>query len=652
MRLCAFGPRCRRSFRLRPKYPRPGVSGLRRWIPTWRQVLGTLSAFFVLSVSLVMIEYARTEIPKSLNTFALQQDNVYFWADGTQMARTGWVRRQDMPLAKIPPHVRWAVLAAENEDFYSDPGISVTGLARGLVKTVGEGDAQGGSTITQQYVKNVYLTQERSLTRKFSEAFMAVKLDRRMSKDRILEGYLNTSWFGRGTYGIQRAAQAYYGKDVEQLNLSEASFLACLLKGAGLYDPALSSENRERAIERWEWVLDRLVETGKISESERAEFDHFPEPLATQSFNTGRQSDYLVVLAERYVKKSANIPDRTFDLGGFQIYTTFDRKKEEELVDAVSSARRRAKEQSPAAAKHVHFGAASVTKDGRMLALYGGEDFKRQGFNDSNATTVPAGSSFFPFVYAAALEHGIRKDRSGEVGQVTPETRYNGDDGATVMTPEGPYWDRSGKKVKVHNAGRKSWGSITLQEALARSVNASFVQLGMDTGLGTVKRTAQASGLLPSSIGPQTPAMPLGVSVTPSALRMASAYSTFAAQGLHVDPYSVLRVTRNGSPVPLAGPKPQRAMHPRVAGVVEEALERAHLLRTSGSTAAGGKAAAKEGAVADDTATWFVGNRNAVSTAVVVYRMDLSRSISPLPLKGVAGSPATAAYTIWSEVMK
>ncbi|MGK5643181.1 transglycosylase domain-containing protein, partial [Streptomyces sp. URMC 126] len=115
-------------------------------------------------------------------------------------------------------------------------------------------ETQSGSTITQQYVKNAYLSQDQTLSRKFTEMLIAVKLDNRMSKDEILEGYLNTSWFGRGTYGIQRAAQAYYGKEVSQLNASEGAFLASLLKGAGLYDPTLSDANRKRAVERWEWT--------------------------------------------------------------------------------------------------------------------------------------------------------------------------------------------------------------------------------------------------------------------------------------------------------------------------------------------------------------------------------------------------------------
>lgn len=237
-----------------PKYPRPGRTGWRRWIPSWRQWLGGVSASVGLSALLLGVAYAATDIPDNLNTYATQQDNVYFWADGTPMARTGWVQRQAMPLKDIPEDVRWAVLAAENASFYSDSGISLKGLSRALFRTVGQGDTQGGSTITQQYVKNVYLNQNQTISRKFTEAMISLKLDNRMSKDDILEGYLNTSWFGRGCYGIQRAAQAYYGKDVSELDAGEGAFLASLLKGSRPVRP--DAEQRQPGPRRRALVLD------------------------------------------------------------------------------------------------------------------------------------------------------------------------------------------------------------------------------------------------------------------------------------------------------------------------------------------------------------------------------------------------------------
>ncbi|WP_405612873.1 transglycosylase domain-containing protein [Streptomyces sp. NBC_00076] len=636
--------------RLRPAYPRQGRTGWRRWVPSPRQSLWVALASVGMTGLFLGAAYAATDVPENLNSYATQQDNVYFWSDGTPMARTGWVRRQAMPLEDIPEDVRWAVLAAENESFYSDPGISFKGLTRALWRSVGEGDTEGGSTITQQYVKNVYLTQNQTLGRKFNEAMIALKLDNQMSKDQILEGYLNTSWFGRGTYGIQRAAQAYYGKDVTSLNASQAAFLASLLKGAGLYDPTLGKANHQRAVERWSWTLDRMVDIGKLSPAERAKYTTFPEPLkSARVYDTGKQSDYLVELAQQYAKKSAHISDKQFDLGGYQIYTTFDRKREAALTDAVAKARERARKDDPKAAKTVHYGAASVATDGRILAVHGGPDHRTQGYNESNASTVQAGSAFLPFVYAAGLEHGVHKTRGGPATPVTPQTLYDGDDGVPVTTPEGPYWDRGGKTVAARNDGGRSYGQIALGKALAASVNTPFMQLGMDTGLDKVSRTAEAAGLLASSMGPQVPALSVGSS-TPSAIRMASGYATFAAAGKHTEPYSVRRITRNGSTVRLNTPTARRAVGAQVAEEVSQALTDS--LRAAHPTVPALDAAGKPGTTEDDKAAWYAGTAASVSTAVVVYRMDLAKSLEPLPLEGLAGSSADSVpYAVWSGAM-
>lgn len=635
----------------RPDYPRAGRAGFRRWVPSWRQVLTVVVLGLAGLTGFVGYAYARTDIPEHLNSFATQQDNVYYWSDGTQLARTGWVQRQEMPLAKVPSHVRGAVLAAENANFYSDPGVSASGMARAVGRMITGGETQGGSTITQQYVKNAYLNQDRTASRKFDELLLAVKVDNRLSKDRILEGYLNTSWFGRGTYGIQRAAQAYYGKEVGDLDASEAAFLASLLKGASLYDPAGGAANHRRAVDRWEWILDRMVTTGALSASQRAAYREFPEPKAPPRTSTEKgQPGYLVGLARTYLQKNGRISDAAFDLGGYQIYTTFDRRRTTALAKAVGEVRADLDPRKRPGDRHARTGAASVAPDGRILAVYGGPDFLTQGFNEANAATVQAGSVFAPFVYAAALRDGVRRERDGPRTPVTPDTVYNADNGLPVLTPEGPYWDRNGKVVKGHNDGDRSWGPLSLRDAMAHSANTPFLQLGMDVGLDRVARTARASGLLAGSLGPRVPAFSLGNS-TPSAIRMASAYGTFAARGLHTEPYSVGRVTRNGEPVDLGRRRTERAFGPEVGDQVTEALRGA--LQESG--AAGTvepvtDAAGRSGTTQDRTAGWFAGYTAQEATAVVVYRMDL-KNVTPLPVTGLGGvTDADLTYPgrIWS----
>ncbi|GLW00555.1 transglycosylase domain-containing protein [Streptomyces lavendulae] len=645
--------------RLRPAYPRPGRTGWRRWAPSWRQWLGACLYAFTGMVGFVAIAYATTDIPDDLNSFAKQQDNIYYWADGSTMARTGWVSRQEMPLEKVPPKVQGAVLAAENASFYSDPGVSPSGVLRAVRAAVTGGETQGGSTITQQYVKNAYLSQERTLSRKFTELLLAVKLDNQKPKKQILQDYLNTSWFGRGTYGIQRASQAYYGKDVSQLNASEGAFLASLLKGAGLFDPALGKENRERAVERWSWILDRMVETGQISAAERATYKTFPEPSGTSLSGTpGAQTGYLVELAKQYAVKSGHIKDSDFDLGGYQVYTTFDQSRMTALTAAVQNAQKGLDaEKRPDTDKHAKIGAASVAPDGRLLAVYGGPDYLKQGFNESNATTIPAGSAFTPLVYAAGLDEGVLRTRGKARTPLSPTALYDGNDQVTVQTPEGPYWDRSGKVVKGRNDGGRNWGQVTLRQAVANSVNTPMLQLGLDVGLDRVEAFAERSGLLASSLGPRIPTFALGENSTPSAIRMAGAYETFAADGMHTDPYSVRSVTRNGAAVPLDAPKPVRAVSAKTARAVTEALRDAV---TEGSAKAAGKArpgaAGKTGTTAANTAGWFVASTEQESTAVVVYRMALTDLI-PLPLTGLGGdAPGTPgsdrAVRLWADYVK
>lgn len=198
-------------------YPRRGRRGLRRWLPSWRLLLGTVVLGVGALVGLFAWAYTSVDIPDE-NAVAVQEANTYYWADGTQMVSLGKVNRNIVHLSDVPESVQNAVIAAENESFYSDPGVSLQGILRAAASTVEGQETQGGSTITQQYVKNTYLSQEQTLTRKAKEFIISLKLDRTKSKQDILQGYLNTSWFGRGAYGIEAAAHAYYGIPARQLD--------------------------------------------------------------------------------------------------------------------------------------------------------------------------------------------------------------------------------------------------------------------------------------------------------------------------------------------------------------------------------------------------------------------------------------------------
>src|SRR3954453_324933 len=230
------------------------ADGWRRFLPSGRQMLWGVLAAIAFTVVLVGIAYAATAIP-SPNSFATAQATTVYYKDGkTVMARFGTTSRVDVPLSKVPVPVRQAVLAAEDRNFYGEPGISPTGIMRAVWVDMRGGDIkQGGSTITQQYVKNAYLTQERTFTRKFKEIFIAVKLGNTQSKDQILTDYLNTIYFGRNAYGIQAASKAYFGKDVNKLDAAEGAVLAAVIRAPGVYDPKV---NHAKAVDRWHYVID------------------------------------------------------------------------------------------------------------------------------------------------------------------------------------------------------------------------------------------------------------------------------------------------------------------------------------------------------------------------------------------------------------
>lgn len=642
--------------RLRWEYPRPAREGWRRWVLSWRQLLALALYALGTLTTVVGVAYATTDIPRDLNSFATQQDNVYYWADGTEMARTGQVNRQEMPLSKVPVPVQDAVVAAENESFWSDSGVSLKGISRAVL---GLGDAGGGSTITQQYVKNAYLNQEQTVSRKVTEIFIAMKLDDRMTKKEILQAYLNTSWLGRGGYGFQAGAQAYYGKDVTELDVSEAAFLASLLKGAGLYDPAVSKANHARAVERWSWILDRMVDTGKLTPKQRAKYTEFPEPKDPPKIEGLQgQTGYLVETAKAYVSAHTGISDAEFALGGYQVHTTFEKPEVTALAKAADKALAKAdaaaKAKKNSADSHLRAGAASVATDGRIVALYGGRDYLKQGFNDANSSIVPAGTSFTPFVYAAALTDGVQKVRGGSRTAVTPSTAYDGNDDVQVTTPEGPYWGRDGKIATGHNDNGRDWGTISLREALAQSVNTPFIQLGMDVGLDKVAATATASGLLNESLGARVPAFSLGNS-TPSPIRMADAYATLAAGGVNTEPYSVTRVTKHGGTAFAQHADHRRAISKAVTSEVTDALRASVSYGAAGRTAGtvGQKGpAAKPGTTEDRKAGWFAGygtTGTKVSTAVAVFRVDPAKQeLLPLRKAVMRDYPAQ----IWTDYMK
>ncbi|WP_157536409.1 transglycosylase domain-containing protein [Kitasatospora mediocidica] len=628
-------------------YPRWGKSGVRRWLPSWKQCLTIFLLIFGSGVGAVGVTYANTAIP-NIKDLVKDQNSIYYWADGSEMTRKGETNRQIVPLSDISPNLQNAVIAAENESFKTDSGIDPQGIARAVYNMATGGPTQGGSTITQQYVKNAYLSQDQTLSRKLSEFFITLKINQKLTKDQILDGYLNTSWFGRNANGIQAAAQAYYGVNAKDLNVCQSAMLAGLLKGANDYDPSLSKANLQRETDRWNYVLGRMVATHSLSAADRAQCSQFPMPIPnkTASNMTG-EIGYLVDTANKYLEaQDPTITDATLAQGGYQIYTTFQKDKVDALKKAVDdiSSQNLNPAKRPDTDTNVQVGAASVVPgDGAIVAIYGGPGYDQNHFvNNADASGVPVGSTFKPFVLATAMQTGVltQTGADGKPTRINEDSRYSGADMSTIRKPDGSLvLDASNKPFRQKNDDPGDPGFVTLRTAMEQSMNVPYVQLGEDVGGTNVEALAEKMGLKKESFAdPNTASFAIGTS-TPSAIRMASAYSVFAARGMQTDPYSVTKVSFNGVLKPaFTKPTPKPVLDQAVADNITDVLQGV-VQRGTGTKAKalGRPVAGKTGTTDKGVSAWFDGYTPQLATAVSMFREDPANP-KLLSLTGTGGA--------------
>ncbi|MFF0389577.1 transglycosylase domain-containing protein [Kitasatospora sp. NPDC004615] len=620
-------------------YPRFGKSGFKRWMPSWKQVLSLFLIFFGGGVAAIGVAYAVIPVPSAKDSIKLQ-NNIYYWADNTEMARKGDTNKQWVELSEISRPAQDAVIAAENETFRTDSGIDPKGIARAVYKMATGGETQGGSTITQQYVKNVYLSQEQTLSRKAKEFIITLKIAD--DKDGILTGYLNTSWYGRGATGIQAASQAYYGVDANKVDICQGAMLAGLLKGAALYDPTLNQANHDRMQERWNYVLDRMQATKAITAEDRAKCGQkFPEPIAVKApASLNGEVSYLVDTANQFIMaKDKTITEAKLARGGYQIYTTFEKDKVDALKTAVDQVKGEILDESKREAdKFVQVGAASVRpNDGAIVAIYGGDGIEKGHYSNNADSKVPVGSTFKPFVLAAAMQYGVQT-KSGTT-QLNPDSLYLADNLSPIYRDGKPLTGDDGKPYKQRNDSPGSPGYVSLKKAMQYSYNVPFVQLGQDVGGKTVEKMVTELGILPGSLEPSsTLTFPLGTS-HPSSIRMASAYSVFAARGQQTDPYSVSKVMHGTEELPNFGkPQPKKALEQAVADNITDVLENVAKNGTGkkGTESIGRPVAGKTGTTDAGTSAWWAGYTPDLSTAVGMWREEAGNP-KLLSLNGTAG---------------
>ncbi|MFB7743821.1 transglycosylase domain-containing protein [Streptomyces sp. NPDC056132] len=668
-------------------YPRFGRQGWRRWVPSWKLVTACGLGCFGLLIAFIGIAYYLVAIPDVARA-ATAQNNVYYWADGSQMVATGGeVNRQIITYEQIPAAMRYAVISAENKTFETDSGVDPQGIARALVNMAKGGQTQGGSTITQQYVKNARLDdQSQTISRKFKELFISIKVGATRPKSEIMAGYLNTAYYGRGAYGLQAAARTYYSKDARDLDPSQCAFLASLLKGATYFDPAgapeidpaaTAEQNTKNAKDRWGWILDQEVKDKHLSQTERDKYRIFPMPdKPKKNANLSGQIGYLVSLAQASAKNSN--PDIDLAKGGYRIYTTFDKKKVQEMESVVKEVRDKNidPQKRPKKDTFVQFGAASVdVKTGAIVAIYGGEDATKHFTNNADETGAQVGSTFKPFVLAAAMQYG-KRDPSKPASQsdssrtpVSPDSIYSGKNKLKIKNYDGTVWkDEHGGEWLQTNDGDQSYNppsfGIDLRYAMQESVNSPFVQLGMDVGTDKVKQAAMAAGLRDnktSMASSSVPSFSIGTS-SPSAIRMAGAYATFAASGTQRDPYSVTKVLKSGTTIydHKDHETTKSAFPAAVANNVTDVLKGV-VDKGTGTNAKlpGREVAGKTGTTDGNRSAWFVGYTPQYSTAVGMYRLDdneTSKGREFLSMRGTGGQAkihgASFPSTIWHDYME
>ncbi|GAA3737693.1 transglycosylase domain-containing protein [Streptomyces tremellae] len=603
---------------------RPGKrrrTGWRRVLPTWRMVLFGVLALLVIVVGGFIAGYNLVDIPPA-NAAATAQSNVYLYKDGTQIARDGDVNRENVPLSQVPLTVRHAVLAAEDRDFYGEPAVDPLGMVRAAWNTLTGKGTQGGSTITQQYVKNYYLGQEQTVVRKVKEFFIAVKLNREQSKDQILQGYLNTSYFGRNAYGIQAAAQAYYGKNINEhggLDTAQGAYLASLLNAPSEFDVVAHPENKGAATDRWNYVLGGMVKEHWLSGPARAKLS-FPTPKrysGPSRAGLSGQRGYVVEAVKDYLTSNKIIDEDTLASGGYRITTTLQRPKQDALVEAVDDNVNSKLDKSRKADRNVRVGGASVDPaTGDVVALYGGIDYTKQYVDNATRRDYQVGSTFKPFVLASAIQNGSRT-QGGE--RITPNTTYNGDNHRMVQGPDGS------TGYAPANEDDRDYGDITVRTATNKSVNAVYAQLAEDVGPSTVEHTAVDLGIPATTPDlTATPSIALGPA-TASVLDMAQAYATLAHHGQRQAYSLVANITKNGDRIALPHRSATRAVSRQAADTTTSVLRT--VVESSDGTgtaaqAAGRPAAGKTGTAEDDQAAWFAGYTPDLTTVVSLMGAD------------------------------
>lgn len=560
--------------------------------------------------------------------FNPKQASILYDEHGDVIARLYTENRTPVSLDRIPSSLKNAVIAIEDDHFYEHHGVRPTALLRAVFVDLLAGQkVQGGSTITQQLARNAFLSLEKTFTRKINEIIWAIQIERRYTKDEILETYLNEIYFGHGTYGVEAASQLYFGKHVDQLNLPEAALLAGIIRGPEIYSPYA---NPQTALQRRNVVLARMAQLGYLTPSEAKAAER--APIKTVGLRLSRtQAPYFVDYVTQYLLDRYGAS--TVYSGGLRVYTTLDLKMQKAAEDAL---------QEVPVAKTDQNGlhqpqAALLTVDprnGHIKAMVGGRGEDK--YNRATQAYRQPGSAIKPFIYTAAIDRGF-----------TPMSVID-DSPVEYPQADGTVWAPQNNDKKFH-------GPTTLRTALENSVNVVAVKLLDQIGVGTALDYARKMGITSlvedGAVNDRNLSLALGgISKGVTLMQMVTAYGVLANQGIRTEPFAVLRVVdKDGRVLEENSPSKQIVLSDATAYVMTDMMRGVIERGTGRGANLGRPAAGKTGTTSDYTNAWFVGFTPELVTAVWIGNDEQKRPLA-IPNYGYLGSAKAAQ--IWAKMMR
>ncbi len=607
----------------------------------WALILGLIGS--LIGVGGFIVLYQAIDVPDPNKDFETQTTFVYYSDGKSQLGQFATQNRESIPLDEMPDTLKDGVVAAENRTFWTDQGIDPKGIIRAAFSNAQGNNTQGASTITQQYVKILYLTQERTLTRKIKEAFISLKLQREISKEQILQGYLNTIYFGRGAYGVQAASKAYFDIDAKDLNLKQSAVLASVLNDPNDLDPAQGKQAKKELKARYAVVLSAMADEGMVeadtAEKSARKLPAFPD-IAAESQYGGQKGHVLTMVRDELSRLGFN--EDEIEGGGLRVTTTFTRAAMDAAVKGVVEAR-----PDGFSDKQLHIGVASVEPGtGAVRGIFGGQDFLDSQINWAVAGGQ-AGSTMKAAAVVAAIEEGF-----------SIEDTFEGN--SPYELPDG---------TDIENQGDRDYGSsVSMITATENSINTAFIDMtvSMKNGPDKIVDAANRLGIPPAkAAGRKTPGFPnvspglepiTGValgSATVSPINMANAYATLANRGRSAEPYIIDKVVdRNGETRYQHKVSDTAAVDPDVVADTTFALQQVGASE-SASDALGRPVAGKTGTATNGngevSSAWYAGYTPQLSTAVMYVRGKGNEQLQGW-LPSYFGSDFPAAT--WTAVMQ